>query len=780
MKRQPLHTLIVLGSLTLSIFSCLLIGAFVSDELHVDRGNKNLNEIVLFRQFEASPLSGGQFATDFKLRFPQVEDAVRMKPMNLLVASGGEGFYESEFYFADPAIVDVFTFQWIKGTPKQALEMANGVVISEQIAAKYFGYEDPIGKVLTVNGKTRFIVQAVFADSKQRSHIQPALMASYKSANEVAGYNVTTNYWGPGSYTYLQVKKGTDIQRFSALLPAYLKSLNDPNAPFVWKPAFIPLKDLYLRTSLISNSPITYVYIFSGAGLLLLLLAGFNYINLATAKVAMRQKNVAIQKILGSSIQSLRVAFMLEAMIYIILSFLLAVLLSFLFMPMVNRWTDFDLSLTVLITPVNLLAAFGFLCILTVLSGTYPALITSSAKPITALRNINPFTHSKSPLRKILVVGQFAVSFIMILVTLVVYNQLHFIKEKNVGYNRDQVLTLDLRDAGKNEKMRFKQMVLDVPRVEAASVCLGLPGSNVILGQKLIEELVPKGSDDASVFQLTIDKDFAKTFGVRLLQGRMLDEDREADQGKFLINESAMKKFGWKDIEGKFVGYYTYQYKADGSYEEVPLRGEVVGVLADYNHSDLKSPIEATLFSLNSGYESKMGIKLKGGSLSAVLPLLEQKWHTVFPDKPFSYTFLDDAFNKSYSKEIQTGKVFAAFSGVTIFISCMGLFGLVFFALQRRQREMSIRKVLGAKVSDIAATISKEFFLLILIACLLGMPVAWISVNQWLEMFAYRIDVGAWLMLLPLLLLLILVSISIGWHVLKAAASNPVNNLRSE
>lgn len=780
MRRQPLHTTIITASLTLSMVSCLLIGSYVSGELSIDGQNKNIEEIVLFRQFEKSALSGGQFAADLKLRFPQVENTARFRQMNVLVSGDGDGTYEPDFYFADPAMADIFTFQWKSGSPQQALAQMNGIAISENTAARYFGTEDPIGKKLTVNSKYRFIVQAVFSNIVGRSHIQPEMMASYKNAEEVSGFDVNTTYWSASGFTYLLLKKGTNIEQLSAQLPAYVESLNDPNAPYVWKPDLIPLKDLYLRTTLISNNPITYVYIFSGAGILILLLAGFNYVNMSTARVAIRQKNVAMHKLLGSSLQSIRIHFMLETAIYIGISLLLSTLITLLLLPVINKWNDLHLNVLNLLSPVNIAISLGLVFLLILLAGMYPALLLSSAKPIAALKSAAAFSSSKSLLRKVLVVGQFAVSFIMIVITLVVYNQLNFIQSKNLGYSREQVLTVDFRDASTKDQKLLKQELMKLPQVVSSSISFDLPGSNVFQNQKLIEELVPKGTEDASIGRITIDEDFAKTFDIKLLQGRMLNENREADKGKYLVNEAAMKKFGWKDITDKFTGYYTYEYNESGQYKEVPQRGEVVGVLSDYHHNDLKSAIIPMIFSLNDGYQSKFGIKLKAGTIASALPAIEEKWKSVFPSRPFSYSFMDDTFNKTYFSELQTGRIFGAFSLITILISCMGLFGLVFFALQRRQKEISIRKVLGAGVANIASTISKEFFVLLVVAGLLGLPVAWIAANKWLQMFAYRMELNGGLMLLPLLLLLLVVTISIGWHVLKAANADPIKNLRTE
>ncbi len=780
LKLQPMVSLILLGGLVLSLTACILISAFVSGELNYDKFHKNLDRIALLTQFENSMVSGGKLGTDIKLRYPQVEEVARLKQHNVLVSSGNTGYYEDNFYFADPASLSVFSFKWVEGSSQNSLNNSNGIIITTSVANKYFGKSSALGKELVINEKFRFIIEGVIEKLPFQSHLHIDIMASYKSANNIVGYDVTENYWGLGANTYFLLKDASQLNALQANLPGYVNSLNDPNAVSVWKLKLIPLRDLYLRSSLIGTSPISYVYIFSAAGFLILLLAGFNYINLSTARATVRFREVGMRKILGSSLISLRAMFLKEAVCMITLAVIIALAISFLTMPWLSRVSGWELSFKQLLLPRNIAFASLLLIGFIFLSGLYPAWLLSSGKPILLIQGKSDIGTGKIQLRRFLVVFQFAVSAIMMVVTLCVYRQLDFIQSKNLGYNREHVLTVDFRDADAQTKERFKQRVLQLPNVEAASLAFALPGSNIFQGQKLIKELVPQGSDDASISRITIDNDYAETFGIKLLQGRLLNEKIPADRNKFLINRAALLHFGWKEFQGKSAGYYSYQYNLDGSYNEVPVIGEVVGVLDDYHHNDLKSAIKPMIFSLNDGYESKMGIRIASGDITAMLASISKIWNEVLPNKPFEYSFMDDVFNKTYSAELRTGKVFTGFAIIAIIISCLGLFGLVYFALQRRQKEISIRKVLGASISSITGIISKEFLLLSLIASFIGLPFAWLGVSKWLQDFAYHFSFEWWLLMAPVFVLLLLVGLTLVALVMRAALAKPVKYLRTE
>jgi len=426
---------------------------------------------------------------------------------------------------------------------------------------------------------------------------------------------------------------------------------------------------------------------------------------------------------------------------------------------------------------IYLCAGFIFLSLI---AGAYPAFVLSSYKPVTILKGELVHGKGKYWLRKSLVVIQFSVSMLMIAATLITYQQLAYVRNKDLGYQRAQILTLDLRDAPATSKEVFKQEVKKIASVEMATRAYGLPGSGLLQGQKLVSDYVPADAKDASIMRLTIDEDYLKTFDIKLIEGRMLNAALPADRKSFLINEAAKKYFKWKNINGKMTGYYTFQYKQDGSYEEIPMRGEVVGVVADYNHTDLKSAVMPIIFSLNEGWEGQMAIKLKAGNVNAGVEQVETLWKRFFPDKPFEYNFLDNQFDKTYKSENRTARLFGLFAGLAIFISCLGLLGLITHVSNIRKKEIGVRKVLGASVSGIIQLLAKEFIVLLVIAWVIAFPLAWWVMTKWLENFAYRITIHAGVFIAAGIVALLIALLSVSFQAIKAAIANPVKSLRTE
>ena len=785
LRKNRVTGLINLLGLTLGLTCCLLIAAYVVDDLTYDRFHQNADRIVLFQQFENSPNSGGKFAADLKTRFSSVANAVRLTRTKSLISREETAAYESNFWFADSSVFTVFTLPLIQGNPKTALTEQYGVVLSETMARKYFDTANPLGKPIRFNNKATLHVTGVLRDLPPNSHLKIDFLATYANANELVGYDVTTNYWGGGdTWTYLLLASGAGKTTLQAQFPAYILQLGDPNAS-VWKPNLIPLTDIYLRTNLVATNRLMYAWVFAIVALLILGLACFNYINLATAQATQRAREVGVRKVLGSSFGQLWGQFMGETALFMTLAIGLSAGAIGLLLPAFNNLADKHLSIASLLTVSRAgWLAIGLLMV-SLLSGSYPAFVLSSFRPIAVLKgntsNRMP-TGSGTWLRKTLVIGQFAVSVGMIIATLVVYEQLQFVQNRNVGYQRDQILTLDLQDAPDQVKELVKAQISKLPGVEAATRAFSLPGSGSLRGEKLVSDYVPKGSQTGGIRHLSIDGDFLKTFGITLLEGRNLDPNRPADRQAFLVNRAAMKYFGWKTISGKMTGYYTYAYDPanPGKYHEVPQRGEVVGVVDDYNHADLKQAVEPIIFSLNSGFEGQLAARIQAGTIPATIRRVEQLWHRQFPNKPFTYEFLDDTFNRTYQVEARTGKVFGLFAGLAIFISCLGLFGLVTFTAEARTKEIGVRKVLGASVVSLVSLLSKDFLKLILMAIVIAAPIAWYAMNQWLQSFAYKIAIDWWIFALAGLLAVGIALLTISFQSIKAALMNPVKSLRSE
>lgn len=780
LSRNKLYTGLNMLGLTIGFTCCVLIALYVREELNYDRYNKNADRIVLLQQFENNWVSGGKLALDMKARFAQVEKTVRLKNTNPLVSFNSTAYYEQHFYFADSTVFSVFSYEMIMGNVATALKEKYGVVISEAMAQKYFKNENPLGKELLYDNKYKLHVTGVMKNLPYNSHLKIDFLAGYANANELVGWDVTGNYWAGGVWTYLLLAPGTNKEVIQSQFPAYLKELNDPNAAGVWKLNLLPLRDIYLKTSLVSEKPITYVYIFSIAGLLILALACFNYINLSTARAVRRSKEVGVRKVLGSSKGMLRWQFILEAAFFITASLFCALLILQFSIPWFNRITDKQLSLFSIPLTQGLPWLIATIIIISLLAGIYPSFVLSRFNPAAVLKSNLIAVNGKTYIRKILVTAQFGISLAMMVATVVVFYQLSYIKNKDLGYERNQLLTMDLRDAPANTKALFKQQALELPSVAAATRAYALPGSSMLQGQKLVSDYVPNGAKDASILRLTIDEDFFKTFEIKLKEGRMLDRNRIADKSVFLINEAAKKYFNWKTIDGKMTGYYTFQYKKDGSYEEIPQRGEVVGVISDYNHADLRTAVQPTIYQLNDGWEGQLAIKLKAGKIGEGVSQLSALWKINFPEKPFEYAFMDDSFNNTYAADIRTGRVFGLLALLSVIISCLGLFGLVSYMAEQKTKEIGIRKILGATFINITQLLVKDFAWLILLACIIAFPIAGWIMQEWLKEFAYRITISWWMFLTAGAAAVIIAAVTIGFRAVKAAMANPVKSLRNE
>ncbi|MGB4772628.1 MAG: FtsX-like permease family protein [Chitinophagaceae bacterium] len=767
----------VLG-LSLGIACFLFIALYVYDELTFDDHHENKNSVYLLQQFRGGFSSGGKLSTDLAARMPQVEKSGRLVKANVQVNSDLHFAFEPDFYFADSTMFDILTFKVVEQTSTPYYPSANAVLVSKATAIRYFGMASPLGKTLKVNGSMPLVVTGVFEDLPKNSHIQPSFLTNYASANGIVGYDVTNNYWGGSGYTYLKLAENGSPEQLSAQFPGYLKSLNDPNAASVWELKLMPLKDLYLRTNFLQSSPMYYVYLFSFAALLVLVLACFNYINLATAGASRRLKATAVRKVLGSSLRQLRSGFLLETFLTVFTALLIALTIVMLCLPAFNQLSgkQFDMA------SVFSLKSWPFMVVLLVLvgllAGTYPAIVLSRLQP----RQM--FSHSKGVgvvlFRKVLVGLQFAISILMILGAMVAIMQMNYMRSKKLGYSREDVLTVSLRNMNPDKKQLLKNEIAKLKDVEAVSISYAVPGSGVQQGQKLVAEFVPPGAKDASISMMTIDEQFAKVYSIAMKEGRMLDPNRAGDRKAYLVNEAAMRYFGWKDLTQRRTGYYTFEYRPDGSYAEVPQIGEVVGVVADYHHADLKQDIQPMIFALNSGYESELSVRAANGQLTTVLPKMSAVWKSLFPVSPFEFRMLDEQFLSTYKAEQRTQMILVVFAVLTILISCLGLYGLVSFAAEARKKEISVRRVLGANGADIVRMLSKDYLLLMGIAACVAIPFGMQFTQRWLQQFAYRTDVSFWLYGSALLMLLVICLGVVTWRTSSVLHDKPMSGLRKD
>ncbi len=466
-----------------------------------------------------------------------------------------------------------------------------------------------------------------------------------------------------------------------------------------------------------------------------------------------------------------------KSFLFTLIATAFALLLAQIALPFFNDFADKKLTLAPLFTTSKLALLVGFVILTSILTGLYPPFVLSSFNPIRVLKNYLLPNSGRAYVRRGLVVVQFVISIVMLVATIVVMDQLRYIQHKDLGYQREQILTLDPpSQASESQKSIFLSELRQLASVQDITQVSLLPGTGVSFN-KLSPQSVTEGQEDVTIGQLFVDDVFLSVFGVKVAEGRFFQKDNTADRTNYVINQTAMKKYGWK--LGQTVGYMSYQYNAEGGYVEVPVNGQIISVVQDFNQMDLKSPITPMML-LNNATWGPLALKLRGNGLAATVPLLKTDWEKQFPNYPFEYSFLDEAFDKTYRKEIQTSRVFGLFAGLSIFISCLGLLGLVAFTAEQRTKEIGVRKVLGASVSSIVTLLSKDFLKLVGIALVLAAPIARYGMNTWLQDFAYRIDVPIWAFLLAGGLAGLVAFLTMSYQAIKAASVNPVKSLRSE
>ncbi len=782
---EKLLSFIVLFGLTVSLLVCLLIGLFVKDELSYDDFQSNKDRIVLFQQWENSSGSGSGFAPLLKRNIAQAEEVTRVIKAEPLITNGSktESYYEKNFCFAEANFPKVFNLNFIESNAATAFATPNFLLLSKSTAIKYFGHQPAIGKLLFYDKNKPFYVTGVFDDLPHNSHIKIDFLCDYKQAQTLVGQSLD-GYWDGMSLTYLLLSKGTSTTAISKQLPQIISHLHDQNS-VIWKPRFIPLKDIYLREKLDgriqASNAIVDVYVFTAIALCIILLAAFNYVNMTTANAVSHIKSVGVRRILGAQRKQLIQQYLIESFVFVGISATLAWAAAFVGVVVFNAIAHTTLSSSVLYSGNFVFFYVGSVLLFAVVNGLYPAYFLSSFKPFDAIRKrIFNVHRSDYSLRKALVVFQFTISIIMMIVVVVVSRQLQYIHNQNLGYNRDEVLTFAFpSDASSTQKQTFLNKMAATPDVSNATVCSRLPGEGAF-GNKLVETYVPAGKEVAYQ-NFSFDQHYLGVFGIRLLQGRNFSATDNAEQHHFIINQTMCALLNLtNNAVGKPLAYYTYQYSPDGGYKEVPVKGDIIGVVDDYHQNDLRTAIQPLLIQYNAGWENEVAVKLQSSRLDKVLSTLNKEWKNNFPITPFQYRFLDDVFNQTYQKDTITGSALNVFSVLAIIISCLGLLGLTTISVQQKVKEIGIRKVLGASVTNITLLIAKDYVVLIVIAIVLAVPISLFASSKWLQIFIYRIHIQWWMFAIAGITAIIIAFITVSLQAIKAAMMNPVKSLRTE
>lgn len=790
-KNKGIFTINIVG-LALGIASCLLIALFIIDELSYDRYNEKADDIV--RVVLNAKINGEQMkeavvmapvAQTFKGELPEVVDATRLTNLfNPEITYGNSTFHDSRFAYVDPNFFGVFTLPIIKGDSENPLREPNTVVLTEAEAKKYFGDSNPIGQILTLerNGTTQFKVTALIAEVPKNSHFHFDIFAS------MIGYgDAQNNSWTQSSFfTYLLLKDGPNVETLQAKIPPLIDKYMGPQIkaeigiPYAeFKKdnqigLFLqPLTDIHLKSDFVASSQleqggyIKYIYIFGAVALFMLLIACINFMNLSTAAASKRAKEVGIRKVLGSNKKQLVYQFLSESFLATVISMGLAIVLFAAALPFFNSLSGKELQITYLLKPSILMLIGILLLVVGFLAGGYPAFFLSSYRPIAALKNKFSGAGKSKGIRSGLVVFQFVVSAGLILATLIVDRQMSYIQNKNLGYDKEQMIVL--RESyllGNNEKA-FKNEILNDPRVENITMSAFVPTgdsdnsmSGIFLGDQFQRRM----------FVYNIDERYIPTMGMELVSGRNFSREYGADSTKVIINERAAQVLGFgNDALGKTLLRGTQERKQ-------PLT--VIGVVKDFHFKSLHQNIEP-LIMLYNPYGGLI-VRAKTADMSGLIATLNTKWTSYGSKEPFSYTILDDAYNQTYLTERKMGTILTLFAVLTIIVACLGLFGLVTYTAQQRVKEIGIRKVVGAGVPEIVALLSRDFLKLVLVSFLIAFPLAYYLMNIWLQDFYYRISINVWMVVLAAGITLLIAFLTVSFKSVQAAMANPVKSLRTE
>ncbi|SDT29720.1 putative ABC transport system permease protein [Mucilaginibacter mallensis] len=785
LKNKGFTVLNVLG-LSVGLATCLLIVFYVVDEFSYDRYNTNADRI--YRITENARLNGneGSYAgtekplMDALKSFPQIEKTARLFPKETLFISsqkfsirkGNNNIQEKNVVFAESNLFDVFTLPMTDGSPSTSLTEPHSAVITESMAKKYFNKTNVVGQTLTINDTSVYKITGVIKDIPSQSHFNYDFFLSYSSLPESRAGG-----WGySGIHNYVLLKPATNVKALEAqILKVELK-----NSPPVWttgsnylKIVLTPLLDIHLKSTsqyeLMQNGNIEYVYIFSAIAILVLLIACVNFMNLSTARSANRAKEVGVRKVLGSARKYLIAQFLTESILVTLVSTFIAVALAWLAMPLFNQMADKHLAITPHAFTWLLPALLVIVLVIGFLAGSYPAFFLSAFQPIDVLKGKVASGFKGGFLRSFLVVFQFSISIFLIIGTLVIYNQLNYIHTKSLGYNRSQMLVIKNTNVlGKQAKI-LKQEVKQTQGVANATMTTYLPTGD----DRNITGLFPELPIDIKHDLLTefwpVDEDYINTLGIKLISGRNFSAQLASDTAALIVNEAFVRRFGQKDPLNKTIYRDSYGIQAF----------HIIGVVKDFHYSSLRDEIKPLALVYNED-KGSITARVSTANLPALMSQIQDKWKDLSPNNQFTWSFMDQDFDATYRSEQRIGTIFISFTALAIAIACLGLFGLAAYAAEQRNKEIGIRKVLGASVSTIVSMLSMDFIKLVFIAILISSPLAWWAMNKWLQDFAYRINIQWWIIALAGFTAIFIAFITISFQSIRAALANPVESLRSE
>lgn len=797
--KNKVFSFINITGLAIGLSCFILIALYVLNELSYDgffTASDRIYRINSDVRFGGSdtrmPFSSDMMGQTLTKDYPQVEQYTRVYNSNgsKMIRKDRDFINEAHIAHVDSTFFQVFSLKSLAGNLGSALNEPNTVVLTASAARKYFGTTEAVGKTLETNdnGKTIYKVTGVVEDIPKNSHFNFRFLFSMDNVDYGWG-----NYLSHNFHTYLLLKEGVDPKSFANKFEEYINNYVAPQARQIMNISsmdefrkagndlvysMIPLTDIHLKSDrqqeITTGGNIQYVYIFSGVALFILLIACINFMNLTTARSANRAREVGIRKVLGTDRRSLMTQFLSESLLMTFLSLFIALFIAYLVLPLFNEVSGKEMTIADLFTPIFLPLLLALPIVVGLLAGSYPAFYLSAFKPIQVLKGKLNLGVKGGGLRSALVVVQFVTSIILIIGTIIIYKQLNYIQNKNLGFAKEQVLIVNDTYALGDNANAFRNELMQQPGVLNASFSGYLPvTSSSRSNNTFSKESVVDAKNGFNMESWMVDEAYIPTMGMEIKRGRNFSKSFGADSTGVIINETTEKIIGYADPIGKKL------------YSIVDVqRGEVkaftiIGVVKNFHFQTLKESIGplCLLYGHNTWLAS---FKVAPANVASVIRTAKEKWKTMASGAPFSYRFMDDSFDEMYHSEERVAKIALTFSILAIFIACLGLFGLVTFIAEQREKEIGIRKVLGASVQGIVQLLSKDFIKLVIIAFVVAAPAAWYFMNRWLQDFAYRIQISWWVFLLAGFLALLIAMVTLSVQAIKAALANPVKNLRTE
>jgi putative ABC transport system permease protein len=784
MARNKVYATINIVGLAVGIASCILIYLYVQHELSYDkyfakheRIYRVVNDLIVEDEVEKASVTHAALAPALAADFPEIEAATRLISREKQVLRLDEKAIAVEHTFwADSNYFSIFDYKLLEGDSKNALMEPNTMVLSEKVAAMFFS--DPTDAMFSTLriGSQSYKVTGIF-EPVDAAHMRPNVLTSFSTIPAELRQRMSSNWGNTNSYTYLLLHNREDARALQAQMPEFVKrrvAQARGNTTERVELKFQPLTSVHLNSDYLWEAfPVgnkSYIYIFSFVGVFILLIASINYMNLATARSAKRAKEVGLRKVVGANRWQLVLQFLSESVLLTLLAVILALVLVELMLPTFNSLAEKQISSTYFTDPAFMLIILAIAVFIGLVAGSYPAFVLSHFRPVDILKADKTPSGGGAVLRKGLVVLQFTISLVMIIGTIVVYSQMHFLKNQDLGFTKEQVLVIDIPSG--DTTLAGKMPVIKAELLRNASITK-VATTGIIPGEEtgVIIFNVERDGKMAEKTMNTIwaDYDFLDLMDIQVKKGRNFAEDMATDlDNGFIINEAAARSLGWKEPVGKRIGFSD------------TTSGRVIGVVEDFNYKSLHSEIEPLVILLAPQNNGSLMARLSPDNFSETIAHIQDSWQRFAPTHPMDYFFLDQSFNEQYRAEEKMLTIFGYFALLTIIIACMGLFGLASYMAEQRTKEIGIRKVLGSSVSQIVVLLTKDFALLVLLALVLACPIAWYGMQQWLQDFAYRTPISIWIFIYSGAIALVLAICTVSFKAARAAMSDPVLALRTE